>query len=437
MIKVVIDGVPGEPHPRRGSWSAVYEGGLYVWHGGWKTSDYHEYGCDDDAFSIFRLDLLSLKWDDLKLENGGGYNSEDMYALSCGSCTQNYKYVYTFGGHCMTGWYGADPFCNIIYQVDLETLKISRLKHKGQIPGSRDKTALFYYKDALYLFGGWSRYQNTVQKGANFVCHKSYKTLGWNNEFYRYDLLTAEWTNQELKGHFPPPTAASTLTRAGDKAYLVAGRNPPDRVDDVYVLDLITMVWEHYSNPVALAPPVPWPGPRSSHAVSPIYLTGGAQTPHLVMFGGLAPDDSAYNDVWLFDLTNLQWKQQKFQDNTLQIPCRTWFCMGATLNIWTSCFELCLFGGVQGSLLDQDILELADTLVLEMGISSLKRLACFAIINNFKALEPVIDTLPTVLRDNLRELHIARDSKQALFTVLSRFSPFKCFPLLSHLEHKP
>lgn len=170
--------------------------------------------------------------------------------------------------------YGADPFCNTVYQVDLETLKISRLEKKGRVPQSRDKTVLFFYKDALYLFGGWSRNPKSLQPGAKFVNHEDYPILGWNNEFYRYDLNTTEWTYQPLKGEAPPPTAASTMTRVGDKAYLVAGRNPPTRVNDVYILDLVTMEWRHLDKPLPLSPDVPWPAPRSSHAVSPIYLTG-------------------------------------------------------------------------------------------------------------------------------------------------------------------
>ena len=111
----------------------------------------------------------------------------------------------------------------MIYQIDLEELKISRLKCKGQSPHNRDKTSLIFYKDSLYLFGGWSRNPKTIQPGARFVSHKSYNTLGWNNDFYRYNLADNEWTYQELKGEIPPPTAASTFTRVGERAYLVAG----------------------------------------------------------------------------------------------------------------------------------------------------------------------------------------------------------------------
>ena len=168
---------------------------------------------------------------------------------------------------------------------------------------------------------------------------------------------------------------------------------------------------------------------------------GGTQTPHLVLFGGLAPDDTAYNDVWVLDLTCMQWQQQMLQSSSVNgtavdVPGRTWFGMGCTLNLWTSCFELCLFGGVNGSLLNEKIDELADTQVMELGISSLKRLSCFAIIDNIKLLNPIISTFPTVLRDNLRTLQSVRESNYPLFSVLSRFSPFKCFPDVTHLEKK-
>ena len=108
--------------------------------------------------------------------------------------------------------------------------------------------------------------------------------------------------------------------------------------------------------------------------------------------------------------------------------------MGAVLNNWSGCFEICLFGGVMGSLLDELLEELADTQLMEMGISSLKRLACFGVIDNIERLDAHLEGLPTVLADNLRMLSKIKHSNAPLFSVISRFSPFKCFPDLSHLK---
>ena len=155
------------------------------------------------------------------------------------------------------------------------------------------------------------------------------------------------------------------------------------------------------------------------------------------MFGGLSPADEAYSDVWLLDLSYMRWRKQLFGQGTGQntvIIGRTWFGMGAVLNNWSGCFEICLFGGVAGSLLDYSLQELADTQVLEMGISSLKRVACFAVIDNIKRLENFLEGLPTVLADNLRTLGSIKHSDKPLFSIMSRFSPFKCFPELPHLK---
>lgn len=104
MLKVITERVPGEPHCRRGNWSAVYEGGFYVWHGSWKSEN-SMYKEDDDPTCIYRLDMLSLKWEELKMKEDKGIDSNHvLYSLSCGSSTQHYNYVYTFGGHSMTGW---------------------------------------------------------------------------------------------------------------------------------------------------------------------------------------------------------------------------------------------------------------------------------------------------------------------------------------------
>ena len=165
-------------------------------------------------------------------------------------------------------------------------------------------------------------------------------------------------------------------------------------------------------------------------------MLGGTQTPHLMLFGGLSPKDEAYSDVWVLDLSCLRWQQQLFQQSKVKtvIRGRTWFGMGAVLNTWSGCFEICLFGGVMGSLMDDMLQELADTQIMEMGISSLKRMACFAIIDNIQRLETYIGGLPTVLADNLRLLSKVRHSNAPLFSVLSRFSPYNCFPDISHLN---
>ena len=151
--------------------------------------------------------------------------SEDISRRECKSlnqvptlcfCTVNFLFngVRAFGG---------GPFCNYLYQMDLEKLEVSLLPSRGQVPSNRDKTSLFYYNDALYLFGGWSYQFAKIQPKAKFQSHQSYGPLGWNNEFYCYNLVTREWRYQDLKGEFPPPTAASDFARVGDKVYLVAG----------------------------------------------------------------------------------------------------------------------------------------------------------------------------------------------------------------------
>lgn len=271
MLKVLLEGLSDEPHPRRGVGSAVYEGGFYVWHGSW-SAGWYDYDVDTDPFTLHRLDLNTLKWGLCTMK---GVELSEFEALTCASYTQHYNYVFSFGGHFTKRIaFGGGPFCNYLYQMDLEKLEVSLLPSRGQVPSNRDKTSLFYYNDALYLFGGWSYQFAKIQPKAKFQSHQSYGPLGWNNEFYWYNLVTREWRYQDLKGEFPPPTAASDFARVGDKVYLVAGRNPPTRVDDVYILNLPTMEWRHFSKPVPPSPPVPWPAPRSSHLVCPVFRTG-------------------------------------------------------------------------------------------------------------------------------------------------------------------
>ena len=131
----------------------------------------------------------------------------------------------------------------------------------------------------------------------------------------------------------------------------------------------------------------------------------------------------------------MRWQQQcrsNSDESQINIPGRTWFGMGAVLNEWSDCFEICLFGGFSGSLEDTGKEEFADTLVLEIGISSLRRLACSAVVANLARLGTQLSYIPPLCTSNLQQQRAAGSG--LVRRILSRFSPFKHYPDISHLK---
>lgn len=439
MLNIICHNLPNEPHRRRGHCSAIYESGFYIWHGSWLNdffSGYIDSYTSDPIYTIHRLDLITLDWTTDKLTELISEETTDteqnlFKPLNCTSICQNHNTVYGFGGHSVRRSLN-DPFKNTLYAIDLSKLTVRWLDTKGQVPCQRDKTVVIFYKECIYLFGGWSYAPSTLQPGATFTPHPDYNGgVGWNNEFYMYDLAAEKWFYQPLKGHFPPPTAASTFTAVGDKAYLIAGRNPPQRINDIYILDLITMEWSHIDAQLSTFQKdkiIQWPTPRSSHAVSPIYLHTGDLLPHLVLFGGLAINDAAYNEFWILDIENMSWQKGSFATSNNILTARTWFSMGAIFNSWSKCIEVILFGGVPGPLGATNLSEVSETTIIEIGISSLKRLSFILLANNIDRCITDTSKLTGVFHSNLMKCKYSIENNSQEEFSLYRYNPFIPFP---------
>ena len=66
---------------------------------------------------------------------------------------------------------------------------------------------------------------------------------GWNNQLVAYNISANEWEWPETNGHTPSPRAAFAGFRISSRVYVFGGRLRETRMNDLYFLDLETMIW--------------------------------------------------------------------------------------------------------------------------------------------------------------------------------------------------
>lgn len=192
----------------------------------------------------------------------------------------------------------------------------------NNLPGGREDAVGWISDNKLYLFGG---------RG-----YASTNSIGGLNDLWRYDIATNQWVwinginntgqsgnygtlNVEASTNTPGGKANSQSWTIGNKLYLFGGYEPPFTRDnnDLWVYDLTTnnWTWIKGSNIFNQSGVYGTQGVfGSNNTPSSRQGTNGVQyNGKLYLFGGFnaSSNDKIYNDVWEFDLTNLNWKWVK------------------------------------------------------------------------------------------------------------------------------
>eukprot|EP00123_Amoebidium_parasiticum_P012938 comp21671_c1_seq1/m.30494 comp21671_c1_seq1/g.30494 ORF comp21671_c1_seq1/g.30494 comp21671_c1_seq1/m.30494 type:complete len:469 (-) comp21671_c1_seq1:486-1892(-) len=233
--------------------------------------------------------------------------------------------MYVFGG-----WCRGLAYTNELWKYDVRACAWTKLGPSSDDvegvtwPSRRDKADVVAHEGSLYLFGGWGPRQGV--NSANFTRSPQHQNnspeLGWNNEFWRFDIQSDRWSRVPTSDLTPQARAAHKLALIGDHMYVVGGRASAGRRSDVHRFDFANMRW---SGPLGkgkrrapmLSPNDPedsartgkrdWPVGRVWHSVSPI------DSRSLLVFGGMGTkivEDGKeqalpLDDAWIFD-TNLE-----------------------------------------------------------------------------------------------------------------------------------
>lgn len=159
-----------------------------------------------------------------------------------GACVLVRGRLYAFGGWC----FGAH---NGVYELDLETYrwhKIEPISNTNE-PLMKNKHGLVSFGDnMLLIFGGYGypNHGSTLQKGA---LYESENDMMWTNEMHLFHLDQRIWIVPETTGIPPKPCAAFSFNQIDcHRVLLFGGRQKPERVNEIHILDMDT--WVSYYN---------------------------------------------------------------------------------------------------------------------------------------------------------------------------------------------
>ncbi|CAD8082811.1 unnamed protein product [Paramecium sonneborni] len=205
-------------------------------------------------------------------------------------------------------------------------------KPKGQLPSPREKaslTLLSNYQSLIYFGGYYCSHDLEVQK--------------IYNDLYCLDLTTMMWTHYDLDEHAlkPPPRSAHSATQIKDKLYVFGGQSLPEghytpNFNDLWILDFSKEASWANLTPIMKGEP---PSPRHGHL-------GSALAGHLFIYGGRGEhSNDILGDLYHFNPETLLWTKPKIHGT---IPIPRCYCAADTMGNGN---ELWIIGGHKGNMI--------------------------------------------------------------------------------------
>ena len=189
----------------------------------------------------------------------------------------------------------------------------------GQGPCPRCAHTTNYYKNKLYVFGGWN--------GSRMV-----------NDLYILNVATLRWNKAVYSGEVPTPRAGHSAVVIGTNLVVFGGGDGTNYLNDLYFLDLETMVWKQgYTSGTT-------PCARSRHTAT---VSTGQQ---MVVIGG-GDDSRVYNDVYILDVASMSWTKPQVTGKAAPSP--RWGHSAAPLG--RAGEKVLIFGGHDGSAMLNDL----------------------------------------------------------------------------------
>lgn len=143
-------------------------------------------------------------------------------------------------------------------------------------------------RDSIWIYGGYDPIQNKIL-----------------NDVWMYHLATARWSSANLRSQIDPrlyPALTFATGASGSMLWMFGGEmGQPSRFmnNELNVLNTSskTLRWRT----IEAAPNLPWPSPRSRHAMA-------ANESALVIVGGSRDlEDRPQTDVWMFQFSTETW----------------------------------------------------------------------------------------------------------------------------------
>ena len=165
---------------------------------------------------------------------------------------------------------------------------------RKKIPSPRCNHAGWEYSGRLWTFGGFA---------LTPVCHE------WNdhgdfvnfctNQLLCFNPQSKQWTNPKCYGSVPAPREKHATTSFGDKVWLFGGKNRGVVFDELFELDMFTLMWTQIQ--------VDWTKPKGRYSCTLSALSNG----RIILHGG-CNSQYVFCMSWVLDLPSLKWKQLRF-----------------------------------------------------------------------------------------------------------------------------
>jgi N-acetylneuraminic acid mutarotase len=267
-----------EGGPRRVNHASVSIGDKIFSFGGFCTGDNYK---EKKPIDVFVLNTFTYRWTHLKNQNS---SDKDVWPFQrYGHTVASYEEdIYLFGGR------NDRTPCNCLYKFSTNTLKWSKPKVTGDVPGKRDGHSACVIGKYMFVFGG---YEDAVERFAQ--------------EVFRLDLETMHWELMECNGQPPIHRDFHSATPVGKNMYIFGGRSTLsahgfDMGQDVYshkvcYLDTVTFTWH--------MPRIQTPAPAGRRSHSALSINN-----NILIFGGYnGRSEKHMNDLWSLDTESMSW----------------------------------------------------------------------------------------------------------------------------------
>jgi len=271
--------------------AAVGKGKVFLWGGGHMQDDGWFPALPTDVVYCYNLDAHSFSdgevsgtWEVIKVT--GDIHPGYMSAVSV-VCDE---IVYIFGGD-----FG---FC--VYTDALSTLspsgRFKRLSPTGDVPSPRCEHGGWSCLDEIFILGGLVQRVDETRM-SNFVKDKDVPGTYFNNDCYRYNTISNEFSRVLTTGEGPTPRSGFGVARLDDCVYTYGGVCNGVALNDLRVLNLRRLEWSKID------------GAGFSSALCVQTLSPISRT-QLMMVGGNSPGGIT-NKVWVFDAAKSVWKENE------------------------------------------------------------------------------------------------------------------------------
>ena len=300
---------------------------------------------------------------------------------------------------------------NSIWKIGLKSMTWKELSPKGTPPLRCDKSTSWFFQNKFFIFGGFGPppTNGTCRpKDSDFTFEEKCTPgtdnegciFGWSNQLITYDILTNTIDWPICKGSAPSPRAGLASCIMGEKVYIFGGRSLNDRKNDLFSLNLRSLLWTQIL-PNTQEHNHTMPEGRTWHSIT--KLITGKQEGGILLYGGFDSSHNIINDCWKMDLAikPLAWQRLRH----LEKGARLWHTMH-TLND----NKVIILGGVIGSIVDPELTDHACPLwKLTVNPKSLQESTLGTIEENREFLNGGIQSLPYLLKRTIQEGNLNRD----------------------------